>query len=174
MLPSADTILIAALAIFVATIAIFIFRILLGVQQLVWLGEMRRDYLPEEQAHLAPSEEERLGIRTEMEGERLEQNTPEEPNGLESPQEESKGLESLPIAGPHQEKEQNLEIQHRADKLEEEILQFKQDYRKLEKDLKQVREHQQESDQEKERIMKDLQNIRQILNGEPTSPQGKK
>jgi hypothetical protein len=53
-------------------------------------------------------------------------------------------------------------------------LQFKQDYRKLEKDLKQVREHQQESDQEKERIMKDLQNIRQILNGEPTSPQGKK
>jgi hypothetical protein len=175
MLPSADTILIAALVIFVAINTIFVFRILLGVQQLVQLAEMRKDYLPEEQAPLASSKEEPLGLRPEMEGERLEQNTPEEPNGSESPQDEpTKVLENLPIPEPHQEQEQSLEIQDRADKLEEEILQFKQDYRKLEEELKQVRERQQKSDQEKERIMEDLRNIRQILNGEPTPPQGKK
>ena len=53
MLPwSPDTILIAALVVFVAIIAIFVLPILLGVQQLVRLGEMHREHVREEQAHL--------------------------------------------------------------------------------------------------------------------------
>ena len=45
MLPwTADTILIAALVVFVAIIAIFVLHILLGVQQLVRPGEMRREW----------------------------------------------------------------------------------------------------------------------------------
>jgi hypothetical protein len=156
---SADTILIAALVVFVALIAIFVLHILLGVQQLIRLGEMRRNYVCEEQAPSASLHEERWGLTKEMEGECLEQH----------PQEESKEPTSLPIAGPHQEQGQNLEVQHRADKLEEEILRFKHDYKKLEEDLKQVREHQREVDQERERIMEGLQNIRQILNGRPSS-----
>jgi hypothetical protein len=160
MLPwSADTILIAALVVFVAMIAIFVLHILLGVQQLVRLGEIRRDYVREKQAHLTSLYGERLGLRTEMEGERLEQH----------PQEESEEPKSLPVAGPHQEQVQNLEVQRRVSSLEEQILRFKQDYTKLEEDLKQVREHQQKADQDRERIMEDLQNIRQILNGRSSS-----
>src|SRR5215207_8021989 len=160
MLPwSADTILIAALVVFVAIIAILVLHILLGVQQLVRLGEIRRDYVREEQAHLTSLYGERWGLRTEMEGDRLEQHR----------QEESEEPKSLPIAGPHQEQGQNLEVQHRADKLEEEILRSRQDYTKLEEDLQQVRENQREADQERKRIMEDLQNIRQILNGRPSS-----
>ncbi len=71
--------------------------------------------------------------------------------------------------GPHQEQGQNLEIQHRADKLEQEILCLKQDYNKLEEDLKQVREHQREAIQQRERIVEDLQNIRQPFNRRPYS-----
>ncbi len=160
MLPwSPVTILIAALVVFVAIIAIFVLHILLGVQQLVRLGEMRRDYVREEQAHLASLHEQRWALGTEMESEHLEQH----------PQEESKEPKSLPVAGLHQEQGQNLAIQHRADKLEEEILRFKEDYKKLEEELKQVREHQREADQERERIMEDLQSIRQHLNGSSSS-----
>jgi hypothetical protein len=159
MLPwTADTILIAALVVFVAIIAIFVLHILLGVQQLVRLGEMRRDYVGEEQAHLTSLYEERRGLRTEMEDERLEQHL----------QEESKEPKSLPVAAPHQEQGQNLEIQRQAGELEENILRFKQDHKNLEEELKQVRQHQREVDQERERMMQDLQNIRQILDRRPS------
>ena len=161
MLPwSADTILLAALVVFVAMIAIFALHILLGVQQLVRLGEWRRDYAGEgEQTHLTSVYGDLWGLRTDTEGERPEQ------HGHEDPEEPK----SLPIAGPYQERGQNLERQPQADKLQEAILQFTQDYTKLEEDIKQVREHQQEADQERERITEDLQNIRQILNGRPSS-----
>ena len=160
MLPwSPDTILITALVVFVAIIAIFVLHILFGVQQLVRLGEMRRDHAREEQAHLISLYEGRGGSRTEMQGEHLEQH----------PQEASKETKSLQIAGLYQEQGRNLEGRHRADQLEEELLRFKQDYKKLEEDLKQVREHQREAHQERERIMEDLQNLRQILNGGPSS-----
>jgi septation ring formation regulator EzrA len=49
------------------------------------------------------------------------------------------------------------------------ISRVKQDYAKLEENLKQVREHQREADQERERITEDLQSIRKILNGRPSS-----
>ena len=161
MLPwSADTILLAALVVFVAMIAIFVLHILLGVQHLVRLGERRGDYASEgEQTHLASTYGEPWGLGNDMEGERLEQHG----------QEESEEPKSPPIAGPHQERGQNLERQHRADKLEEMILRVKQDYAQLEENLKQVQEHQREADQERERITEDLQNIRQILNGRPSS-----
>src|SRR5215218_1422773 len=159
MLPwSASTILLAALVVFVAMIAIFVLHILLGVQHLVRLGERRGDYASEgKQTHLTYGEP--WGLGNDMEGERLEQHG----------QEESEELKSLAIAGPHQERGQNLEHQHRADKLEEMVLRVKQDYAKLEENLKQVREHQREADQERERITEDLQNIRQIVNGRPSS-----
>jgi hypothetical protein len=154
MLPwSPDTILIAALVVFVAII------ILLGVQRLIRLGEVRREHGREEQAYLASLYGERWGLRTGEEGERLEQ----------QPHEEFKEPKSLPVARPHQDQGQNLEIQHRANELEEEILRLKQDYGKLEEDLEQVREHQREADQERERMMQDLQSIRQPLNGRPAS-----
>src|SRR5215216_5609614 len=134
MLPwSADTILLAALVVFVAMIAIFVLHILLAVQHLVRLGERRGDYASEgEQTHLTSTYGELWGLGNDMEGERLEQHG----------QEESEEPKSLPIAGPHQEREENL---------------------------KQVRERQREADQERERIIEDLQNIRQILNGRPSS-----
>jgi hypothetical protein len=50
---SPDTMLIDALVVFVAIIAIFFLHILLEMRQLVRLGEMRRDYVREEQALLA-------------------------------------------------------------------------------------------------------------------------
>jgi len=160
MLPwSPDTILIAALVVFVAIIAIFVFHILLGVQRLIRLGEVRGEYGREEQAYLASLYGERWGLRTGGEDERLEQ----------QPHEEFKEPKSLPVATPHQDQGQDLEIQHRADELEEEILRLKQDYKKLEEDLEQVREHQRETDQERERMMQDLQSIRQSLNGRPSS-----
>jgi hypothetical protein len=161
MLPwSADTILLAALVVFVAMIAIFVLHILLGVQHLVRLGERRGDYASEgKQTHLTSTYGEPWGLGNDMEGEHLEQHG----------KEESEELKSLAIAGPHQERGQNLEHQHRADKLEEMVLRVKQDYAKLEENLKQVREHQREADQERERITEDLQNIRQILNGRPSS-----
>ena len=160
MLPwSPDTILIAALVVFVAIITIFVFHILLGVQRLIRLGEVRREHGREEQAYLASLYGERWGLRTGEEGERLEQ----------QPHEEFKEPKSLPVARPHQDQGQNLEIQHRADELEEEVLRLKQDYGKLEEDLEQVREHQREADQERERMMQDLQSIRQPLNGRPSS-----
>ena len=160
MLPwSPDTILIAALVVFVAITTIFVFHILLGVQRLIRLGEVRREYGREEQAYLTSLYGERWGLRTGGEGERLEQ----------QPDEEYKEPKSQPVARPHQDQGQNLEIQHRADELEEEILRLKQDYMKLEEDLEQVREHQREANQERERITEDLQNIRQILNGRPSS-----
>lgn len=160
MLPwSPETVLIAALVVFVAMITIFLLHILLGVQQLVRLGEVRKDYGREEQAYLTSSHDERWGLRTEVEGEHLERH----------PQEESKEPKSLPEVGPHQEQEQNLELQHRPGKLEKEIVRLKQDYKKLEEDLKQVREHQREANQQRDRIMEDLQNIRQPFNGRPSS-----
>jgi hypothetical protein len=161
MLPwSADTILLAALVVFVAMIAIFVLHILLGVQHLVRLGERRGDYASKgEQTHLTSTYGEPWELSNNMEGERLEQHG----------QEESEEPKSLPIAGRHQERGQNLEHQHLADKLEEMISQVKQDYAKLEENLKQVREYQLEADQERERITGDLQNIRQILNGRPSS-----
>lgn len=161
MLPwSADTILLAALVVFVAMIAIFVLHVLLGVQHLVRLGERRGDYASEgEQTHLTSTSGEPWGLGNDMEGERLEQHG----------QEESEELKSLAIAGSHQERGQNLEHQHRADKLEEMVLRVKQDYAKLEENLKQVREQQREADQERERITEDLQNIQQIVNGRPSS-----
>jgi DNA repair exonuclease SbcCD ATPase subunit len=160
MLPwSPDTILIAALVVFVAIITIFVFHILLGVQRLIRLGEVRREYEREEQAYLTSLYGERWGLRTGGDGERPEQQPPEE----------FKEPKSQPVARPHQDQGQNLEIQRRADELEEEILRLKQDHKKLEEDLEQVREHQREVDQEKERMMEDLQSIRQPLNGRPSS-----
>jgi hypothetical protein len=146
MLPwSADTILLAALVVFVAMIAIFVLHVLLGVQHLVRLGERRGDYASEgEQTHLTSTSGEPWGLGNDMEGERLEQHGQEECG-------------------------QNLEHQHRADKLEEMVLRVKQDYAKLEENLKQVREQQREADQERERITEDLQNIQQIVNGRPSS-----
>lgn len=161
MLPwSADIMLLAALVVFVAMIAIFVLHILLGVQQLVRLGEWRRDYAGEgEQTRLTSVYGDLWGPKTDMEGERPEQHG----------REESEDPKSLPIAGPYQDRGRNLERQQQVDKLEEVILQFTQDYAKLEEDLKQVRERQREADQERERITEDLQNIRQILNGRPSS-----
>ncbi len=160
MLPwSPDTILIAALVVFVAIITIFVLHILLGVQRLIRLAEVRREYGREEQAYLTSLYEERWGLRTGADAERLEQ----------QPHEEFKEPKTQPVARPHRDQGQNLEIQHRADELEEEILRLKQDYRKLQEDLEQVREHQREADQEKERMMEDLQSIRQPLNGRPSS-----
>jgi hypothetical protein len=160
MLPwSPDTILLAALVVFVAITTIFVFHILLGVQRLIRIGEVRREYGREEQAYLTSLYGERWGLRTGGDGQRLEQQPPEE----------FKEPKSQPVARPHQDQGQNLEIQHRADELEEEILRLKQDYKKLEEDLEQVREHQREADQEKERMMDDLQSIRQPLNGRPSS-----
>ena len=156
---SPDTILITALVVFVAVITIFVLHILLGVQQLVRSGEARRDYARDEQAHLTSLHDERSSLRKEVEGKRLEQH----------PQEEPQAPIGLPVARPHQDQHQNLQIQHRADKLEEEILRLKQYYEKLEEDLKQVREHQLEARQERERAMEDAQSIRQPLNGRPSS-----
>jgi hypothetical protein len=53
--------LIDALVIFVAIIAIFVLHILLGMRQLVRLGEMRRDYVREGQARLTSLHEEPRG-----------------------------------------------------------------------------------------------------------------
>ena len=133
MLPwSPDTILIAALVVFVAIITIFVFHILLGVQRLIRLGEVRREYGREEQAYLTSLYGERWGLRTGGEGDGL----------VQQPHEEFKEPKSQPVARPLQDQGQNLETQHRADELEEEILRLKQDYKKLEEDLEQVREHQ--------------------------------
>ncbi len=90
MLPwSPDTILIAALTVFVAIITIFALHILLGVQQLIRLGEVRKDYVREEQVHLTSLRDERWGLRTGVEGERLERH----------PQEEFTGSGTTPRAG---------------------------------------------------------------------------
>lgn len=158
---SADAILLAALVVFVAMIAIFVLHILLGVQQLVRLGERHRDYAREEgeQAQSASMHGGSWGLRTDMVGKHLEQRV----------QEESEEPKSLPVAGTHQERGQNLDRQRRADNLKEVILRLEQDYARLEEYLERVREHQQEADQERERIAEELQNIRQVLNGRPPS-----
>jgi hypothetical protein len=58
---SPDTMLIDALVIFVAIAAIFVLHILLGMRQLVGLGEMLRGYVREGQARLTSLHEEPRG-----------------------------------------------------------------------------------------------------------------
>ena len=53
--------LIVALVVFVAIVAIFVLHILLGMRPLVGLGEMRRGYVREGQAHLTSLHEEPRG-----------------------------------------------------------------------------------------------------------------
>ena len=153
-------ILMAALVILASITTIAVIRILRSVQELVVLGETRSDLLRKELDLLTGVFEIEETQSSITEGERECREHPEDPEGPES----------LPVAGAQRGREQNVAIEHRADKLEQDVLQLQRDYSRLAEDLKQVREQQREADQERERVLEGLRNIQQILNGRLSVP----